>query len=375
MLTKAFFPRLILTIAGGDERGISNRVAREENPSNLMHAIDFLRQPARDGLKPIYAVSGDDAYLRREALKAVARLALGPDADELAIARFPGEQASLADVFDELHTLPFLTPKRVVIVEEADPFVTAHRAELEAYAGKPAERGILVLSVKTWMSTTRLAKLVQKEGLAIECKNPREDALVGWLAELAQSKFSARLHNDAARLLVELVGPEIALLAPEVEKLTTYVGERAEIRKADVSRMVGAGRIETIWKTLDAATTGRLTEAFADLDRLLSAGEHPVGLLAAMSASLRKVYHAGQLRLAHKDIEEACREAGIPTFPGAIQTTLKQHKHLGRERVDQIPNVLLKADLDLKGSSSLTPRAVLERLLIWLARPRQEVAT
>jgi DNA polymerase III subunit delta len=338
-----------------------------------MHAIQFLRDPAREEAKRLYAVFGDEAWLRREVIYAIGRLALGPDADDLALVHFDGDKASLADVLDELHTLPFLSRCRVVVVDGADPFVTAHRQELETYVGKPASSGVLVLSVKTWTSTTKLAKQVQKEGLAVECKNPRENELIEWLGELAQVRFSARLHGSAARLLVELIGPEISLLVPELEKLATYVGTRAEIRREDVSRMVGAGRIETIWKTLDAATTGRMSEALDNLDRLLASGEEPVALLAAVRASLRRVYHAGQLRLAHRSIEDACAEADIKPF--AVQSTLQQHKHLGRDRVDRLPAVLLQADLDLKGSTSLTPRAVLERLFIWLARPRQDVTS
>jgi DNA polymerase-3 subunit delta len=337
-----------------------------------MHAIEFLRQTVEAEPKPVYAVYGDDAYLRSESERAIVRAALGADADDFAVARFPGDQAALSDVLDELRTLPFLARRRVVIVEDADPFVTAHRAQLEQYMSHVAERGVLVLSVRSWPSNTRLAKLVAQEGQAIECKTPPERELPAWLVELAQTRFSTKLDHDAARLLVELVGAEVAVLASEVEKLATYVGERAVIHRADVVKLVGAGRVETIWKTLDAATTGQVTEALELLGRLIDSGEHPVGLLAAMSASLRKTYYAGQLRIARKELDEACREAGIPPF--ATSMTAKQHKHLGPARVSRLPELLMRADLDLKGSSSLSPRAVLERMLVHLARPRQEAS-
>ena len=336
-----------------------------------MHAIEFLNAPARGGVKPIYAVSGDDAYLRREALTAIARAALGNEADDLAISRFAGDLATLADVLDEVRTLPFLARCRVAIVEGADPFVTAHRRELESYAEKPSTAGVLVLSVKAWPSNTKLAKLVEKVGLAVDCKAPGERDLPPWLVALARARFGAKLDDDAARLLVELVGPEPGLLASEVEKLSIYVGAKAAIRRADVAKMVGAGRVETIWRTLEAATTGKGAEALQDLERLLGAGEHPVGLLAAMGTSLRKVHHAGQLRLARRDHESACRQAGL-TYPAAIELARRQHAHLGPKRVAHLPDMLLRADLDLKGASMLPPRVVLERLIVELSRPRAD---
>jgi DNA polymerase-3 subunit delta len=335
-----------------------------------VHALELLRNPTKVPVKPVYALFGDDAFLRRESLEAIERAVLGSEADELAVTRFEGTQASLADVLDEVRTLPFFSKQRFVVVADADPFVTAHRKELEAYAEHPSSAGILVLSVKTWTSTTRLAKLVEKVGLAVECKGPHERELTPWLVHLARSRYEAHLDDDAARLLIELVGPEVGLLVGEVEKLAVYVGERARIHRDDVARMVGAGRIETIWKTLDAATTGRGDLALEHLDGLLTSGEHPVGLLAAMSFSLVKVHHAAWLRRARLDVREACRQAGIPS--SAIEKTQQQHAHLGPRRADQLPALLLQADLDLKGASQLTPRVVLERLLVRLASPRED---
>jgi DNA polymerase-3 subunit delta len=337
-----------------------------------MHAIELLKDPDRVSVVPIYAIFGDDAFLRREVLREVRRAALGAegDDDELAVARFPGESATLADVRDELRTLPFFSKRRVVVVEGADPFVTAHRKELEAYAEHPSASGVLVLSVKTWPSSTRLAKLVEKVGLSVECKGPPEAALAPWLVHLARSRYKTDLDRAAADLLIELVGPEVGLLAAEVEKLSVYVGAKEKVRRDDVAKMVGAGRIETVWKLLDAATTGRGDLALEHLDGLLNAGEHPVGLLAAMSFSLLKVYHAGRLRLRKVDLRAACEAAGI--YRSGVEMTRLQHAHLGPSRVDRLPSILLRADLDLKGASTLPPRTVLERLVVELAAPRTD---
>ncbi len=335
-----------------------------------MHAFDFIRSPGKAGVRPIYAVSGDDSYLRDETIGAIVRLALGGQADDLAVTRFPGDQASLADVLDEVRTLPFLVKRRIVIVDAADPFVTAHRKELEAYAEKPSTVGLLVLSVKSWPGNTRLAKLVEKVGQAVDCKTPDERELPPWLIALAKKDSDAKLEDDAARLLVELVGPEVGLLVSEVEKLAVYVGERKVIRREDVARMVGAGRVETIWRTIEAATTGQAGEALVDLDRLLGSGEPPVKLLAGLTYSLQKLHHAGQLRRARVDLKDACQRAGI--FPRDVEKTARQHAHLGPSRVDQLPGLLLQADLDLKGDSPLPPRIILERLLVRLARERRD---
>jgi DNA polymerase-3 subunit delta len=335
-----------------------------------MHAFEFIGPKGTGEVRPVYAIFGDDAYLRREAILAIIRTAMEGQEEEMGVSRFPGAQAELSRVLDEVRTLPFLAPRRVAIVEDADTFVTANRKELEAFAARPSRTGVLVLSVKSWPSNTKLAKLVEQAGASVDCKAPRESELASWLSRLASERWSLKFPADAARLLVELVGPEPGLLAAEVDKLASYVGDGKAIGREDVAKMVGAGRVLEVWDMIDRATTGDAPGALGVLDRLLTSGEAPQRLLAALAVSLRKVHHAGKLRLARRELADACKRAGIP--PMAVEKTGRQHSHLGPGRVDRLPALLLEADLSLKGSSTLDERAVLERLLILLARPRQD---
>ena len=144
------------------------------------------------------------------------------------------------------------------------------------------------MQVKQWPATTILAKLVDKVGLAIDCNalpEKQTTKVIAWLTQYAARRCDAQLEPAAAHLLVELVGLEIGILTSELEKLAVYAGESKRIERADVARMVGAGRVETVWKALDAATTGQARVALELLDNLLAAGEFPVMLLAAMSAT------------------------------------------------------------------------------------------
>jgi DNA polymerase-3 subunit delta len=335
-----------------------------------MHALTWLKNPSGVSFKPVNILSGDDLYLKREVLHGIVRLALEGDDDASSIRRIEGNQANLADVLDELRTLPFFSKRRVVAIDEADPFITKNRKELEAYVEHASSTGVLILLVKSWPSNTKLAKMVEKHGIEVSCSTPKEGELASWLVALARDRYQCTLSPDGARLLVELVGPEPGILASEVEKLSVYVGTVAKITRDDVARMVEAGRIETIWKALDAATTGQAAQALEYLDGLLASGEYPIRALAGMSFSLLKLHHAGKLRAARLGLEEACKRAGIQSW--AVSGVQKQHAHLGPSRVDRIPEWLVRADMDLKGGSVLDPRVILETLLLRLARPRTD---
>ena len=205
-----------------------------------MNALDWLHEPGKKPIRPVYAVYGDDSYLIRESIAAVARVIL-PDEDDrdAGISRFPGPTTPLATVLDEVSTLPFFSRRRLVVVDEADMFVTKYRKDLEAYVGHPSTSGSLLLQVKQWPATTKLAQLFEKAGLSINASAPRENELVAWLTQLAETRFDVELPVDGARLLVELVGPEAGLLAAEVEKLAVYAGDSKRIEQGDITKLVG----------------------------------------------------------------------------------------------------------------------------------------
>ncbi len=109
-----------------------------------MDALDWLRESSKEPIRPVYAVFGDDSYLIRESIAAVARVVLPDEDRDAGISRFAGPTTPLATVLDEVCTLPFFSRRRLVVVDEADPFVTKYRKDLEAYVGNPSSSGIAV---------------------------------------------------------------------------------------------------------------------------------------------------------------------------------------------------------------------------------------
>jgi DNA polymerase-3 subunit delta len=336
-------------------------------------ALDLLKKPDILTIKPIYVVMGEDAFLRAESIVAIEKLTFAEDSERMGLTKKSGDSAILADVLDELATQSFFSPKRMIALDPADAFITKHRAELEKYAQRPCQGSVLVLAAKLFPASTKLYKFVDSVGLLIDARPPNVNEMVSWVMGRA-SLHQTKIDRDAAVLMTELVGPEAGLLDQELEKLAiaTHDGKKSVIKRDDVARYVHAGQADTVWNMIERATTGNSAQALADLDALISSGENPVGLLAATSVTLRKLHHAGILRQRKVEANEAFREAGFPGFPKAIDVGIAQHRHLGPKRVNDLPGVLIQADLDLKGWSDLSPRSVMERLIVKLAQPRKD---
>lgn len=132
--------------------------------------------------------------------------------------RFDGKSATLADVFDELRGYSLMSVYKLVVIDEAEPFVKTHRAALERYAESVVDHATLVLRTPTWHKGN-LDKLIAKVGAVIKCEPPKPADAARWLVQRAQSHHASELKQNAASALVERVGPHLMLLEAELGKL------------------------------------------------------------------------------------------------------------------------------------------------------------
>jgi DNA polymerase-3 subunit delta len=337
-------------------------------------ALEFLEAPDRFSVDGVCAVTGDETFLKSEVLAALRRLVLGGDDAEFSLTTLAGREAQLRDVTDALSTASlFGDGRRLVVVEDADTYVTQYRAELEDLVARPSKGGVLVLDVKTWPANTRLAKAVASHGLTIQCAAPKERELKSWLISRAKTQHQVRLDAAAVDELFDLVPPEAGIVVQELSKLVLLAGEKRVIDAELVRENVGGWRTRATWDMVDAAADGRAAEALSQLDRLIASGEKPQGLLPQMASTLRRfatateLIEAGEAEKRRLPPREALAQAGV--LPFKLSSAERQLRHIGRQRAKQIIEWLLAADLAMKSYNSSDDRAriELERLIVRLA--------
>jgi DNA polymerase-3 subunit delta len=250
--------------------------------------------------------------------------------------------------------------RHLVVIDDADDFVSANRPALEDYAKAQKQASVLVLEVKTWPATTRLYKALAETGLQIECRFPPPARLLKWLIAWTKSRHGATLSPDAAERLGETVESELGLYDQELAKLASMAGTGGTITLAMVDEAVGGWRAKTAWEMLDAALEGDTRGALRQLDRLLLSGEVPIALLAQIGSSLRRLAAAARLVVQAENsrrstsLRQALERAGVkPFLLGKVEPQLRK---LGRERAGRLYRWLLEADLALKGTSSSPAR-------------------
>ncbi|HEX4148933.1 MAG TPA: DNA polymerase III subunit delta [Pirellulales bacterium] len=334
------------------------------------HALDYLAAKKRAAVPAVVVAFGDEPFLSRLVLRELRRVVLDGDDGDFSLTVLNGSQSQWRDVVDELSTVAlFGGGRRLVIVEEADEFVSRNRPHLEDYVARPKSGGVLVLDVKSWPSNTRLYKAADASGLQLDCNAPAEAKLLKWLVAWAREHYDVKLDRSAAEDLLEIIGPELGLLDQELAKLASSAAPGGEVTPELVQELVNGGRTKTTWEMLDAAVAGQAGEALGQLDRLLTSGENAVGLLAQVGSTLRRFAAATRaIEQAEADghraaLRPALEAAGFKPF--VLSKAESQLKQLGRGRAGNLYRWLLEADLALKGTSSSATRSriVLEQLI------------
>ena len=312
---------------------------------DALSAFEFLAREKTPPVPPVCVLFGDEPLLRTESLQRIRAAVLDSDDGDLSFTVFQGDDIEPRELFDELATVSmFGGGKRMVVVEDADKFVSKNRDRLEEYCDKPRQASVLVLEVGTWPANTRLFKKVAQTGLQINCNLPqaalrrpgRRRCRAPMAHQPALQHIRSSWPTGAGELLVEIVGPQLGRLDQELAKLSLLAGPNAEGRrqKAEdasartitrelVEQAVGGWRAKTAWVMIEAALEGNAAQALVQLDRLLLAGEEPIALLAMMSGSLRRM--AAATRIIQQAEGRASPHHPAPGAAGSRRKTQQVH--------------------------------------------------
>lgn len=297
----------------------------------------------------LYILHGPDDFSRGETI-AQLKTALGdPAMADLSITVLDGHGLTLSEMRHHADAVPFMTPKRLVIVNGYLKFVT----------GKAEELQTLIAYVEHLPPTTDLV-LVERESLAaqhpllksgvearvIHFAGLDKNNLRPWIVKQAQS-FGVTIEPNAADLLGRLVGPNLRSLNNEIEKLALYVNEQRPIKKADVELLVPYTEEAERFGMSNAIGRRDARRAYDQLRKELDEGKNPMAILGSIAAQIRALIEVKDMA------ERGLRAAEIAQAKGwrsdyAAQARLKEAANFSMTRLEQILEMLLEFDLAIK---------------------------
>ncbi len=325
---------------------------------------------APDGSERVAILKGHEAFLRQHYFEKLREALAKATGLEINTIRFDGESAALADVLDECRSPGLLPVHKLVVVDNADKFVReATRPALEKYAQDPDDRATLVLRAETWRPG-RLDKAVEKVGKVISCEAVGPQQAAQWASARAKGFHKVQLRADAAQVLVDSVGVDLARLDAELGKLATdAVGpiEAPEIT-ADLVRMhVRATReAEKPWPLQDEILSGQPSRVLSYIELWMGNAPRDQAVPAMWACvDLTRVL-ATAARMAHSGVPDGAIAKKLNVWPAPKgAAVVRAARRLGPAGAARLHATACEADAAMKRGAP--GRRTLERLCVEIA--------
>jgi DNA polymerase-3 subunit delta len=260
----------------------------------------WLHSLAQGQAAPVVLFHGPEPFLIEEALARLT-LAVCPDLGLLAMSRevLEAREAGAEGIVRAAETLPWGTPRRLVVARGVEGLGPKQAEPLVEYVRAPNPSTVLVLTVPQPLVPSHWLLNAVPAGGAVEIPQLTGRALASWLRSRATDD-GVELEEEAAQLLITLVGEDPAALAGEVAKAALASGpENRRVGAAEVRAVVGEHRSHEVFELTRAVERRDAAAALSLLERLLAAGEEPLRLLAILAAHSRRA----TLRSAGKRLE------------------------------------------------------------------------
>jgi DNA polymerase-3 subunit delta len=319
---------------------------------------------------PIYIVAGEDDALVDIEIEKITHQFLKPEQRELGLIKMQGKEAVISDCLDELRTLPFLASRRVVVIKDADKFISENRQFLEDYFEKPSPTGVLVLTVGKLDSRTNLARKLSCCGKLVSIKTPNRHTLPAQLTRYAEQMHGKKLSQQAAELVIELSGEDVGRLFREIDKLAAYSDAAKEISIEDIESLTGHNRLFDAFEVFDKALSGKAAAAIERFrDMLAKDKTAQYSVVGAFIYQVRRMFDAKVLLdrgTSAKDIVNRLRIFGnSDAFFGGL-------KKMNIEQVGILLEQLGRIDYQVKtGRSSIDVE--MEKFILRLANQSKSV--
>jgi DNA polymerase-3 subunit delta len=239
-----------------------------------------LREGERGG---VFFVHGAEDYLKQRAVREIVEAHLDPGTRDFNLDEVRGDEVTTETLSSLIQTPPMMGEWRVVVVRDSQALAgsSTARSIVTGTAEAPPPGLALVLEADTGGSRAKLWKTLERTAKAVEFDRLSDADLPGWLMTWARD-HGIEMEVDAARALAGAVGPALAPLVRELEKLREFVGERP-VTRDDVGKVVGAIPRQDRWAWMDLVGDRKFDQARHGLPVLLeSGGESGVGLVIGL---------------------------------------------------------------------------------------------
>ncbi|SMC93600.1 DNA polymerase III subunit delta [Sporomusa malonica] len=328
---------------------------------------------------PVYLLYGEETYHIRQVEQALVNGVVAPEDRDMNLIVFESDPR-LEELINTIETIPFLGGKNLVIVrstalfsagrkgggdEVQDKVDPATERLISLFSNMPSYSHVVFITPDKPDKRRKVYKALEKNGVVLEAAPLKGKDVRGWLTDRL-TELKIKMTPDAQEHLLAAVSmmPQVSLdfMNNELEKVILYTADKSLITRQDLLQILSAVPEVSIFTMVEALSQRQTSQAIALLREELTAGEHPVRILALLARQVRQLWQVKELLNKGYGSREVAEFLKVPGFIG--EKLAKQSRGFNDAKLKQAMLSLAAADRDLK--SGRTGPVVLEKIIIEL---------
>ena len=329
-----------------------------------------LKKSLAEGIKRLYYIAGNDAFLVDACVGSVFAAAVGKGGEE--VLRFA--QKSIRDGgFEELfYSYSMLGQKRVAIIEDfnAVSIAAGDRTLLEELIADIPDD--LVIIFRQFSDDRRFAMPKKALDIVSLCGdsaavsvNAKSGFELERYIEHIAKKEDCEIEPPAVKALVLLCGDDLLMISNEIKKLAALSGYTTILARH--VEELGVRTAESgVYQMISAIEKGNVRDAAAILKNMLDDLQEPLAITAALNTAFINLYRARVAKDKGRPLSYLYEAFNYKKSDRKVSIAYEQAGRYSTEKLERIIKLLYDLDKKLK-SSVVDSRLIVEQNVIELA--------
>jgi DNA polymerase-3 subunit delta len=303
---------------------------------------------------PIYVLYGTEKYQIQQFTEMLKTHVIEEEHRDFAVIPYDLSETPIEAVVEEAETVPFLVPRKLIIVRDTSLFTAGKESKIEhqvdrliTYMDNPADYSTIVFLAQGDKLDERkkLVKAAKKQAVVLAFAPLSGEELIQWIVKLAKQR-EVTFEAGAADTLVSYAGTALQGLSAEVDKLCLFAGNGGTIRRADIESLVARSTEQNVFALVEELANLRLEKALSLFYELLKQREEPIKIAALIARQFRIMIQVKELGQQSYSQQQIASQLGL--HPYAIKIAGEQARKFEADRLRKILSHLSELDYQMK---------------------------
>jgi len=340
---------------------------------------DILKDIKENNLKKVYLCYGNEDYLKDWILLELKSKYIEKTFESLNYIYMDGKDSGASNIVNACETLPFMSEKKIVVVEGL-PFFSGAKSvntededELNSYLSRLGDSTCLVFIEKEEKLDNRkkLVKKIKSVGSIIEINRIKDEELSKWITKIF-NKEKKKISKGTVIHFIQNSGyldvnsnKTLYDLENEIIKISNYLGDREEVTAEDIDKVLVKSLQNNIFKLVDGIGQKRADLALRVFNEMLLDNQPVLIIMSMIIRQFRLLFMAKLLEEKGYSQGNIAEKIKVPNF--IAQKVIQQSRNFTEKELEEGLNKCLEIDIYVK-SGKIDNKLAIEMLLTRFAQ-------